>query len=128
MLETALYSPVKSFLEAQGYAVKGEVDGCDIVAVREDEPLVIVEMKTRFTLSLVFQGIARQGLSDRVYLAVPPFSGRAPRRREAIALCRRLGLGLLAVEAGREPAVEALLDPAPYRPRLRKRIVSRAVV
>ena len=125
MHETALYPPVKAFLEAQGYSVKGEVNGCDIAAARGDEPLVIVELKTRFSLSLVLQGIARQGLSDRVYLAVPLFSGRSPRRRDALALCRRLGLGLLAVRPGPEPAVDALLDPAPYRPRPRKRAEER---
>ena len=125
MHETALYPPVKAFLEAQGYSVKGEVNGCDIAAARGDEPLVIVELKTRFSLSLVLQGIARQGLSDRVYLAVPLFSGRSPRRRDALALCRRLGLGLLAVRPGPEPAVDALLDPAPYRPCPRKRAEER---
>ena len=75
MRETTLYRPVKAFLEAQGYAVKGEVTGCDLVAIRGDEPPVIVELKTSFSLSLVFQGIVRQDLSDTVYLAVPPFSG-----------------------------------------------------
>ena len=28
--ETALYAPVKRFLEAQGFSVKGEVCGCDL--------------------------------------------------------------------------------------------------
>ena len=119
MRETDLYPPVKAFLEAQGYAVKGEVDGCDLVAVRGDEPPVIVELKAGFSLPLVFQGIARQGLTDNVYLAVPPFSGRTTRRRDALALCRRLGLGLLAVQLEPAPFVEALLDPAEYRPRRR---------
>ena len=119
MRETDLYPPVKAFLEAQGYAVKGEVDGCDLMAVRGDEPPVIVELKAGFSLPLVFQGIARQGLTDNVYLAVPPFSGRTTRRRDALALCRRLGLGLLAVRLKPAPFVEALLDPAPYRPRKR---------
>ena len=112
MRETDLYPPVKAFLEAQGYAVKGEVDGCDLVAVRGDEPPVIVELKAGFSLPLAFQGIARQGLTDNVYLAVPPFSGRTTRRRDALALCRRLGLGLLAVQLEPAPFVEALLDPA----------------
>ena len=101
MRETDLYPPVKAFLEAQGYAVKGEVDGCDLVAVRGDEPPVIVELKAGFSLPLVFQGITRQGLTDNVYLAVPPFSGRTTRRQDALALCRRLGLGLLAVRLDR---------------------------
>ena len=77
MRERSLYPPVKSFLEAQGYELKGEVNGCDLVAIRGEEAPVIVELKTTFSLSLVFQGIARQGLSDNVYLAVPPFAGRA---------------------------------------------------
>ncbi len=125
MREQTLYPPVKAFLEAQGYEVKGEVNDCDVVAIRGEEPPIIVELKTGFSLPLVFQGIVRQGLSDNVYLAVPPFSGRTTRRKDAVALCRRLGLGLLTVRLEPVPAVEALLDPAPYRPRQRKRDVGR---
>ena len=66
-----------------------------------------------------------QGLSDNVYLAVPPFSGRTTRRKDALTLCRRLGLGLLTVRLEPVPVVEALLDPAPYRPRQRKRDIGR---
>ena len=119
MREIELYPPVKAFLEAQGYTVKGEVEGCDVVAVRGAEPAVIVELKAAFSLPLVFQGIARQHLSDNVYLAVPQFAARTGRRTEAVALCRRLGLGLLTVRLGPAPSVEALLDPAEYRPRRR---------
>ena len=125
MREHDLYPPVKAFLEAQGYAVKAEVKDCDVVAIRGGEPPVIVELKTSFSLPLVFQGIARQGLSDIVYLAVPPFSGRTARRKDALALCRRLGLGLLTVRLESEPFVEALLDPGPYRPRKRKPVIGR---
>ena len=120
MREHGLYPPVKAFLEAQDYAVKGEIDSCDVVAIRGGEPPVIVELKTSFSLPLVFQGIARQGLSDNVYLAVPPFSGRTTRRKDALALCRRLGLGLLTVRLEPAPLVDVLLDPAAYRPRKRK--------
>ena len=120
MRETELYPPVKAFLEAQGYTVKGEVEGCDVVAIRGEEPPVIVELKARFSLPLVFQGIARQSLTDNVYLAVPPLRGRGGRRKDALALCRRLGLGLLAVRPAPAPFVEALLDPAEYRPRRRR--------
>lgn len=125
MRETDLYSPVKAFLEAQGYAVKGEVDGCDVVAIRGGEPPVIVEMKAAFSLALVFQGIARQSVADDVYLAVPPFPGRTGRRNDALALCRRLGLGLLTVRLRPSPFVEALLDPVEYRPRRRRRGLGR---
>jgi hypothetical protein len=57
MRETALYPTVKRFLEQLGFQVKGEVNGCDIVAVRDGEPprLVIVEMKLGFNLDLLLQ-------------------------------------------------------------------------
>lgn len=115
MKEADLYPPLKSYLEGQGYTVKSEIGACDIMARRGDEPALIVEMKTTFSLSLVMQGVARQGMFDDVYLAVPlgP-KGWAARYKDIVALCRRLGLGLLAVRDG---VVEAHLDPAPYLPR-----------
>lgn len=121
MREAELYPPVKAYLEAQGYAVKGEIGACDVLAVRGDEPPVVVELKTGFTLTLIQQGIDRQGVTDDVYLAVPPFTGRAARgrQRDATNLCRRLGLGLLTVRLGARPFVDVLLDPAAYQPRKR---------
>ncbi len=119
LTETDLYSPVKAFLEAQGYAVKGEIRGCDVVARRGDEPPVIVEMKTRFGMPLLLQGVARLSMTDAVYLAFPPSGAWRKQRREALKLCRRVGLGVLLVtEAGAGPAlVEPALDPGPYQPR-----------
>ena len=71
--ETALYPAVKSFLEAQGFEVKGEIRGCDIVAVRGAEPpiLVIAELKLGFNLQLVLQATDRLRTADAVWLAVP---------------------------------------------------------
>ena len=122
MRETDLYPPVKALLEAQGYVVTGEVAYCDVVAVRGDEPPVIVELKRSMALDLVLQGIDRQKLSDDVYLAVPPIAGRNGRRRQRdiLGLCRRLGLGLIVVTPGRPPVAGVLLDPATYAPRQRK--------
>ena len=125
MRETDLYAPVKAFLEAQGYEVKGEIEGCDVVAIRGEEPPVIVELKAGFSLPLVFQGVTRQRVAENVYLAVPPFPGRSGRSRDALALCRRLGLGLLTVRLEPTPFVEALLDPAEFRPRRRRPGVGR---
>jgi hypothetical protein len=128
--EADLYGPVKAFLESQGYEVKSEVIGCDLVARRGDEPPLIVELKTGFTLPLVLQGVDRLGLSDDVYLAVAHPARPAPRslwhreRRGILKLCRRLGLGLLAVHeptARRPVLVEPMLDPLPYRPRKDRR-------
>ena len=115
MKEADLYPDLKAYLEAQGYVVKAEVGACDILARRGCEPAVVVEMKLSFSLALVMQGVARQALFDDVYLAVPVTEkGWKLRYKDIVALCRRLGLGLLAVKPGQ---VEAHLDPAPYAPR-----------
>jgi hypothetical protein len=126
--EVDLYAPVKAFLEGQGYDVKGEVRGCDLVAVRGGEPPVIVELKLTFNLALVLQGVDRLALSDRVYLAVarPRASrgaGAIVYRRDVRKLCRRLGLGLMTVASGERGVVDVLVDPAPYRPRKHARRV-----
>ncbi len=123
--ETDLYPPIKAFLEGQGYSVKGEVTDCDVVAMRADEEPVVVELKTTFTLPLVFQGMRRQTITDLVYLAVAAPNGASLWRRHSrdiAKLCRVLGLGLITVRpADRGPRVEVHLDPAPYRPRKNKR-------
>lgn len=110
--EVDLYPAVKAFLEGEGFEVKGEVRGCDVVGVRRDEPPVIVELKLRFTLGLVLQALDRLRLSETVYLAVP---AEAVRRRGIGRLCRRLGLGLLAIHGPRQ-RVEVMVEPGPYRP------------
>ena len=123
--EAALYLPVKQFLERRGFDVKGEVRGCDLVARRGEEPPVIVELKLRFNLSLILQGIDRLAMTERVYLAVPRPERRArggplaPERPEIRKLCRRLGLGLMLVGLTRK-TVEILEEPVPYRPRQAK--------
>jgi hypothetical protein len=114
MKESDLYPPVKAFLESQGYTVKGEIGPADVMALRGDEPPVIVELKTALNLTLILQGVARQTLFADVYLAVPQPPKWTHRYRDLTALLRRLGLGLLTIRNG---AVEAHLDPGPYQPR-----------
>jgi hypothetical protein len=120
--ESDLYAPVKAYLERQGYEVKAEIGDCDLMARRGDDPPVIVELKLTFSLALVMQGVARQGLFEHVYLAVPISKGWTLRYRDVLALCRRLGLGLLAVG---KTGVEAHLDPGPYAPRLKSKPAAR---
>jgi hypothetical protein len=128
--ETDLYPAVKAFLERQGYDVKGEVSGCDVVATRGDEPPVIVELKLALTLGLILQGVDRLSLTDHVYLAVARPRGRrsgrsSVDRRDVRSLCRRLGLGLITVSPGRTAAaVEVVLDPLPSQPRRRAKRVA----
>jgi hypothetical protein len=122
MTESELYEPIKHFLEAQGYEVKGEIGACDVVGVREGEEPVVVELKKRLTLQLVLQAVDRLRVSDAVYLAFRLESrSRSWRRRKKrlVALLRRLGVGLLTVSP--EGDVSAHLDPGPYRPRKSKR-------
>lgn len=116
--EQDLYTPIKTLLEGQGYEVKGEVGAADVVAVRDDDAPVVVELKLTFSLALVHQGIARQSITDAVYLGVPRGYGRRWRGRlkQHKTLCRRLGLGLILVRL-RDGHTEICLDPAPYRPR-----------
>ena len=117
--ESDLYAPVKALLESQGYSVKGEVRGCDVVAVRGAEPPVIVELKRTFGIGLVLQAVNRLALTDAVYLAV----GTWPRNlRDVKKLCRRLGVGLMVVV---EERADIVLDPAPYKPRKDARRVGR---
>lgn len=119
--ETDLYQPVKRLLEGQGYTVKGEIGAVDVVAMRDGDDPIIVELKTGFSLSLFHQAIARQAISDAVYVAVPRGSGRASMKAlaENRKLCRRLGLGLITVRLN-DGFVEIHCDPEPYRPRQSK--------
>lgn len=129
MQETALYQPVKAYLQTLGFTVKGEVGGCDIVAVNADCPPIVVvcELKLQFNLELVLQGVDRATIADEVWLAAR-LSARG-KGREGDArfrnLCRRLGFGLLGVTAAGR--VEVLLTPgalpARKNPTRRSRLV-----
>ena len=115
--ETTLYAAVKRFLEAQGFEAKGEIVGCDIVAVRAGEPpiLVVCELKLQFNLELLLQAADRMSVADAVWLAVPRTRRGRDRDRRVVRLCRLLGLGLLTV--GVDGMVDVLAEPLPYRPR-----------
>lgn len=119
--ESDLYPPVKALLERQGYSVKGEVGAADVMALRDGDPPVLVELKLRFTLSLFHQAVARLSVTDHVYIAVPRPKGKTARRaiKDNTALCRRLGLGLILVDAKGRADVQC--DPGPYAPRKSKK-------
>jgi len=118
MRETDLYGPVKGLFEAQGYEVKGEIGAADVVAVRGDEEPVVVELKLRFSLALFHQAVARLTMCDLVYIAVAHPLGPAAQRtlRDNVALCRRIGLGLITVRA-RDGHTEVHCDPSDRQPR-----------
>ena len=113
MRETDLYPAVKSFLEARGFEVKAEVNGCDVVARCGNDAPLIVELKLGFSLQLIYQAVDRLALSDHVYIAVAPAKRGLP--AQAVKLCRRLGLGLIIVK--NSGSVEVLAEPVRYTPR-----------
>jgi hypothetical protein len=58
---------VKRYLERLGFTVKGEVCGCDLVALRGNEPPIVVigELKLAFSLELVEANSFLLRLRDR---------------------------------------------------------------
>lgn len=115
--ETDLYPAIKAFLEDQGYVVKAEVGAADVVAVRGEEPPLVVELKLGFSLALFHQCIARMKVTDDVYMAVARQPGKRFARavKENTAMARRLGLGLITVRL-KDALVEVHCDPGPYAP------------
>ena len=118
--ETDLYEPVKIFFESQGYEVKSEIYGCDVVAIKDSNLIAIIELKTKFSLELVLQGVERLSVSGIIYLAIleGPRSGLKKRLNKIIKLCRILGFGILLVTLTKNTGgyVTQILGPIPNRP------------
>lgn len=96
--EVDLYEPVKAYFTEMAYAVYGEVKDCDVVALREDE-LVIIELKLTINITLLMQAAKRQRITDQVFIAIPKpnYSLRSQKWRDLCYLVRRLELGLILV-------------------------------
>jgi hypothetical protein len=129
-LETTLYLPIKNFLEKAGYTVKGEIGGCDLLALSDGEPplVVICELKLSFNLELVLQAVDRAAASDEVWLAARISSKGKGRERDRRFrdLCRRLGFGMLGVsDLGTVDVLVSPCSPMPRKnPRRRTRLVN----
>ncbi len=128
-METDLYLPVKQFLETLGFQAKGEIGGCDVVAIMEGEErlIAICELKQTFNLELILQGVDRMTMADEVWIAAR-LSARGKGResdRRFLQLCRRLGLGMLGVSS--KGRVEILISPDASVPRNKARRRSRLV-
>lgn len=121
--ETDLYPPVKRYLESLEYEVKGEVNDCDVVAVR-GEDVIVIELKRHFSNTVLIQAIERQALTDSVYIAVPrPCGGGMKGKWKGVRrLLRRLELGLLFISGEKGiPDVAVALHPAPHTKRRNSR-------
>lgn len=109
--------------------MKGEIGGCDLLAVSGDEaPVVVIgELKLSFNLELVLQAVDRASACDEVWLAAR--TSLRGNGREADArfrnLCRRLGFGMLGVsQAGEVSIIVSPVAPMPRKdPRRRSRLV-----
>lgn len=128
-METSLYLPVKSFLEEAGYVVKGEVGGCDLVGLSNDDPPVVVvaELKLSFNLELILQAVDRATISNEVWIAARISSsgrGRESDKRYR-NLCRRLGVGMLGIsDAGEVSVIVGSVSPMPRTdPKRRSRLM-----
>ncbi|MDT2083705.1 MAG: DUF2161 family putative PD-(D/E)XK-type phosphodiesterase [Planktomarina sp.] len=118
MRESDLYEPIKRHFQNLGYVVKGEVGAADVMAVRGNEPAIIIELKLGFSLTLFHQATERLRMSDHVYVAVVRPEGKFGYKRLKLNqnLCRRLGLGLLTLRV-RDQFVELHCMPEQYNPR-----------
>ncbi len=128
-METSLYLPIKAFIEAAGYEVKGEIGGCDLVGLSPSDPPVVVicELKLSFNLELILQAIDRAAISDEVWIAArisPTGRGREADKRYR-DLCRRLGIGMLGVaDSGAVSVIVNAVTPMPRtNPKRRSRLV-----
>ena len=113
-----MYEPIKRHFQNLGYVVKGEVGAADVMAVRGNEPAIIIELKLGFSLTLFHQATERLRISDHVYVAVVRPEGKFGYKRLKLNqnLCRRLGLGLLTLRV-RDQFVELHCMPEQYNPR-----------
>lgn len=117
--ETSLYLPVKQFLEDLGFTVKGEIGNCDLVALKDGEPPIVVigELKLSFNLELVLQAVDRATAADEVWLVARTSLRGNGRESDARFrnLCRRLGFGMLGVSQTGD--VSILVSPVAPMPR-----------
>jgi DDE superfamily endonuclease len=94
-LEIDLYPPKERHLEKLGLEVKGEVCGCDLVALSEGSPelVAIGEMKQSFTLELVFRHELGPRLNNRAENSHQPFRRRerAMQRFRSIRTLQKFG-------------------------------------
>jgi len=120
--ETDLYQPIKTHLEAMGYCVKGEIKNCDIVAIKDNQH-IIIELKVSLNITLLLQSIDRFILSDTVYIAIPKQCSIYKKQSKQVKkLLAKLGVGLIVVDFvtaknQQNHYVEIVSDPKDYAPR-----------
>lgn len=121
MSESDLYGPIKDWFEIKGFEVRGEVNHCDLVAKRDDD-VIIVELKIKPSLKILYQAVDRFALTETVYIGLPGHQGRGKNFRSFKKVLKRLGVGLFLVHTSTlGHRVEHAFGPAPVKARSSKR-------
>jgi hypothetical protein len=112
LVEADLYPVVARYFSRQGFQVKGEVCGCDLVAIKEDT-IVVAELKITFNIKLLYQAVRRLMITPHVYAVIfkPKTRQKMSYWQMMKSLCRRLSIGLLVVEGDN---VLVIAEPAPF--------------
>lgn len=116
LLEKDIYDPIRDFFIDKGFEVRGEVNHCDVCALKDDQ-LIVIELKKNLSVELLVQATKRQKLADLVYIAIPK-----PKRLKGSSkwfdlchLLRRLELGLIFVTVKKgKSLVEIAVHPEPF--------------
>jgi hypothetical protein len=114
--EVDLYKPIQKYFVREDYEVYGEVNDCDIAAVKGDE-LLVIELKLNLTVDLLVQATKRQRITDQVYIAIPKpkYNLRSKRWTDICHLVRRLELGLIIVSfSSNRKKVEVIIHPTMF--------------
>lgn len=111
--ESDLFEAVKRYFEKIKYTVKAEIKDCDVVAIKDDE-IIIIEMKKNLNLSLLSQAFDRQRISDIVYIAILRPKRLSKSWKKYTNLIKRLELGLIYVDVKTDIA-EIIFHPKEYK-------------
>lgn len=119
LYEVDLFKPVQKYFTSLGYEVYGEVNDCDVVAVKEEE-LIIIELKLNLNVDLLIQAANRQRLTDQVYIAIPKpkYKRNSKKWHDMCHLIKKLELGLIMVTFLKSSAkLEVIFPPGPFNKR-----------
>ena len=123
--EADLYAPIKAHFESLGYAVKGEVKGCDMILSKDDNHFA-VELKKSFNITLLYQALDRAKLTNGAYVAIPR-SIYMKKRGHITHILEKLEIGLITV-AMDSPLKSVAVHLAPNIGKTRNNARSRALV
>lgn len=114
LYEVDLYEPIQQYFIQQGFAVYAEVNDCDVVAIKEQDDPVIIELKLTLNLELLMQAAKRQRITEQVYIAIPKptYSLRSQKWRDLSYVIRRLELGLIfVIFTGNQKEAKIMIEP-----------------